>query len=222
MTAQRRLAMTIGVFYLVTFLTSIPALALKRSFLQGEGSPAALPWAVVLEILLAVACVGTAVAFFPIGSRSHPAFSLGFVASRTLEASTILVGVIALLSVDAIRGSMPPGDIGGAEAALIAVHDWAFLIGPGLLPALNAMLFGAVLYRTRLVPRIIPLIGLIGAPLLLASALGTILGLNDQVSLLSGVAALPIACWEFGIGVWLIFKGFAPTPSRPSTQGSAR
>ncbi len=212
MHSPRKLAAITGALYLLTFATSIPALALKRAYLHGDGSVAALDWAVILELMLALACIGTAVAFYPIGKRHDPALALGFVASRTLEATTVLTGVIAMLAVSSLRNGPQQTDTGtgAVEAALIAVHDWAFLLGPGLLPAVNALLFGTLLYRARLVPRIIPLVGLIGAPLLVLSALGTLLGVNDQISPIAGLAALPIALWEFGIGAWLIARGAAP------------
>lgn len=209
MHTHRKLALATGVLYLVTFATSIPALALKRPFLQGEGSEPSMHWAVILEIVLALACVGTAVAFYPIGRQHSPALALGFVASRVLESSAVFIGVIALLAIGTFRTTPSIAGAEAANAALVAVHDWAFLIGPGLLPAVNALLFGTLLYRSRLVPRIIPLVGLIGAPLLTLSALGTLFGMNDQVSPLAGLAALPIALWEFSIGVWLIARGVA-------------
>jgi hypothetical protein len=220
MTAHRKLAAVIGALYLLTFATSIPALALKQSFLQGGGggAEAALHWAALLEVVLALACVGTAIAFYPVGRRHDPALALGFVASRTLEASLVLTGVIALLAIGAVRGAAPDGDAGAVDAALTAVHDWAFLLGPGLLPAVNAVLFGTILYRARLVPRVIPIVGLIGAPLLVLSATGTLFGVNDQVSPLAAVAALPIALWEFGIGAWLVVRGFAPLAARPRVR----
>ncbi|HBY23000.1 MAG TPA: DUF4386 domain-containing protein, partial [Propionibacteriaceae bacterium] len=80
-------------------------------------------------------------------------------------------------------------------------------LGPGLMPAVNALLLGSVLYQARLVPRLIPLLGLIGAPLLAASALGTLFGVLDQVSPVAGLAALPIALWEASVGVWLLVRG---------------
>lgn len=210
MIADRRLARIVGVLYLLTFATSIPALVLKRAFLRGE-APDAMPWAALLEIVLGLACVGTSVAFYPVGRRHNPALAVGFVASRTLEAAAVLIGVIALLAVAALRGAAPGGQAGdptAIETALVALHDGAFLLGPGLLPAANALLFGTLLYRARLVPRIIPLVGLIGAPLLVLSAFGTLFGVIDQVSPVAGAAALPIALWEFGIGLWLLLKGF--------------
>lgn len=221
MTTTRRRARITGVLYLLTFATSIPSLALQRAFLQGERTAAMLHGAVILEIALALACIGTAVAFFPIGVRYDPALAVGFVASRTLEASAVVIGVITLLAVGTLRATAAPATAAMAEPALIAVHDWAFLIGPGLLPAANAMVLGTLLFRARLVPRLIPLIGMIGAPVLVLSALGTITGLLDQVSVFAGLAALPIALWEFSIGVWLILRGVRERTPVSAVPGSS-
>lgn len=209
---QRRLSIAAGIMYLVTFVTSIPALALKEPFLRDNAPALLAQWASLLEILLALACVGTAIAMYPIGKQYSPALALGFVGSRLIEAATVFVGVIALLGVVAVRGSAAGGG-GSAETALIAMHDWAFLTGPGILPVVNALMFATLLYRHRLVPRVIPLVGLIGAPLLAISSIGTLFGVVDQVSTLAGLAALPIALWEFSIGVWLIAKGVALRPN---------
>lgn len=212
MTNHRMLAVIAGALYLLTFATSIPALALKQPFLDGGGSTAAAQWAVLLEIVLAFACIGTAVAIHPVARRKNEALALGFVASRTLEAAVILVGVVSLLSIIGLRSAGVIEGGAGPETlrALTLVHDWAFLLGPGLMPVVNALLLGSLLYRYCLVPRIIPLVGLVGAPLLLLSSVGTLFGLLDQVSPLAGLAALPIALWELSIGIWLVVKGFAP------------
>lgn len=216
MSSPRRIARYIGGLYLITFATSIPGLALKREYLLHEGEQALLFWAVLLEIALAVACVGTAIAFYPLGRRIAPARSLGFVASRVVEACMILVGVLAILSIGALVDSAEGAEGEAPAVALTALHDWSFLVGPGMLPALNAMLFGTILWQAKLVPRFIPAIGFIGAPILLASSMATVGGLIEQVSAIAGAAALPIAVWEFVIGAWLLLRGFnesAPNPT---------
>lgn len=235
MLSNRTLAAVAGALYLLTFVTSFPALALKESYLRGDGGPLAAQWGAVLKIFLALACIGTAVFLYPIARKSSSALAIGFVASRVLEASTIVMGVLALLSVMTRREAeqmnteqMSSGitaseatsvSVSDSESILVALHDWAFLLGPGLIPAVNALLLGTILYAARLVPRIIPLVGLIGAPLLAVSALGTILGVVDQVSPLAGLLALPIAVWEFSLGVWLVIKGvnsdYAAIPRLP-------
>lgn len=207
MSADRRLSLVAGLCYLVTFVTSMPALALKQPYLDGApgADPTALRAASGLEIVLALACLGTAVALFPILRRSSEPLALGFLGSRTLEAGLVLLGVVGMLAVPAV------GSDASARAALVALHDWAFLIGPGLLPAANAALLGSALLQGRLVPRVIPLVGLVGAPLLTVSACGTLFGWFDQVSVWGAVGALPIALWELALGLWLTFRGVRET-----------
>jgi hypothetical protein len=106
--------------------------------------------------------------------------------------------------------------------ALVAVKDWTFLLGPGLTAAVNALYLATVLYRARLVPRIIPTLGLIGAPILAASGLATLFGAYEQVSGPALVAALPIAIWEFSLGVWLTVKGFTSPANSAAWSPSAR
>jgi hypothetical protein len=94
--------------------------------------------------------------------------------------------------------------------ALAGLHSWTFLLGQGLIPAVNAVLLGTLLYRSRLVPRILPILGLVAAPLLVTSAVATLFGLWAQVSTQSGLLTIPIGVWEFSLGVYLIVKGFKP------------
>lgn len=125
----------------------------------------------------------------------------------------IFTGVVSLLSIVTLRQdatATDPASLDTTAQALVAIHDWTFLLGPGLMPVVNALCFGTVLYRSGLVPRIIPVIGLVGAPILLASGMATLFGLYDQVSTWALLAALPIATWEFSVGVWMTVKGFRP------------
>ena len=203
MTRTRCLGFIAGALYLLTVVTSIPALALKDPVLADPTSAGAtaLQWAAALEFVLALACIGTAVALFPVLRRVDEATALGFVGSRTLEAAIIVIGVIAMLGV-LVAGPAAP--------ALVSMHDWAFLLGPGTIPAVNALLLAPLLLRAGLVPRALPLMGLVGAPLLLAASVGTLFGIIDQVSPVGFLSALLIAAWEIGLGFWLVIKGFNP------------
>lgn len=172
----------------------------------------------LLDLINAIACIGTAVALFPVVERQNEAVALGFVTARMFEAAVIVIGVVSLLSVVTLRQDMA-GTAGTDAAALVAagqslvaVHDWTFLLGPGLIPGINALLLGSLLYRSRLVPRVIPALGLIGAPLLITAAIATMFGINDQVSVWSAIATAPIFVWELSLGAWLVVKGFRPSP----------
>ncbi len=222
MTRTRRLALVSGVFYLLTFAFSIPAFFLYEpvlndpAYIVGNGeADTRIVFGAVLEMLTALAGIGTAVAVFPIIRRQSEAASLGFVTTRSYEAAVMIIGVIALMSIVSLRQA---GATSGTDDAamiavgqtLVTVRDQTALFGPGFVPALNALCFGYVLFRSRLVPRVIPLLGLIGAPLLRASAIATMFGLHDQ-SLFAAIALAPIFIWELTIGLWMTFKGFNPT-----------
>ncbi len=157
-----------------------------------------------------------AVVLYPVIRRHSGTGAVGFVASRVLEAPMIFVGVVSVLGVFTLRQDFAGGDESAmvtAAEALVAVKDWTFLLGPGLMPVVNALCLATVLYRARLVPRIIPTLGLIGAPILLASFAATLFGAYDQISGPALVGALPIAIWELSVGVWLTVKGFNRSPA---------
>jgi len=226
----RRNVFIAGVFYLITFAASIPALILlspvldDSAYIISSGSDTRVLWGCTLDMVNALAAVGTAVALFSVLKRRNETLALGFVTSRMLEAAIIAIGVVSLLAVVTMRqdyaGATGPDATMAVTTgqALVAVRDWTFLLGPGLMPAFNALLLGTLLYRSRLIPRIIPATGLVGAPLLLAAAIATLFGHNDQVSTWSFIATLPIAAWEFSIGVWMIVKGFRAPAGSTSTE----
>jgi hypothetical protein len=218
MDSLRKTALVGGALYLITFVTSIPARVLfgpvkDPNFILGTGvADTQVLFAGLLDVLLAFACIGTAVALYPVVRRQNEGIALGFVGSRTLEAAIIVTGVIALLCVVTLRQAGAGADALVASQTLVAVYDWTFLFGPGFMACVNALLLGSLLYRSRLVPRIIPLVGLVGAPLLFASDLAIMFGIWKQFSLPAGIATVPIALWEVSLGVWLVVKGFKPSP----------
>ncbi|GAA3605481.1 hypothetical protein GCM10022419_107890 [Nonomuraea rosea] len=222
MDSMRRTALIAGVLYLITIVTSIPALALygpvlnDPNYIVGPGPDTGVLWGGFLEVICVLACIGTAVVLFPVVKRQNEAAALGFVAARVLEAAIIVVGIISLLTVVTLRQAATAGADGDSlvtiGTALVAIHNWTFLLGPGFIPAVNAWLLGYLLYRSRLVPRVIPVLGLIGAPLLFLSATAVLFGLYAQVSVPSAMSAVPIFLWEGSLGLWLVVRGFKPSP----------
>ena len=223
MSPARKTALVAGVFYLITFV-SIPTLALygpvknHRDWIISPGANTAVLVGGFLEVIVALACIGTAVTLYPVVKRQNEGVALGFVAARVLEASMIFIGAVSLLSLVTLRQDL--GGAAGADAAWlvttgashVAIYNWTFLLGQSLMPAINALLLGSLMYRSRLVPRLIPVIGLIGAPLLITAVFATLFGVIEQGSSLAAAAALPVAAWELSLGVWLVVKGFRPSP----------
>jgi hypothetical protein len=218
MRSTRKTALVAGVFYLITFI-SIPTLGLyhqvlnHRDWILGFGGHTAVLVGGFLEVIIALAGIGTAVTLYPVLKRQNEGLALGFVTSRLLEGAMIFAGVASLLSLVTVR------HYPGGAAALVAtgashaaVYNWTFLLGQSLMPAINAVLLGTLLYQSRLVPRALPVLGLIGAPLLLAADIATFFGGIGQHSSWALLGALPIAAWEFSLGVWLVAKGFRPSP----------
>jgi hypothetical protein len=216
MTTTRKLALAAGLFYIGTFVFSIPALGLydgvlnDTGFVLGHGSDAGVLWGGLIEVLTALTGIGTAVALYPIIKRHGAGRAVGFVASRTLEAAMIFAGVLAVLAVHTLRhdaAGADPATLTTTARSLVAVKDWTFLLGPGIMPAVNALCLATVLHRSRLVPRWMPTVGLIGAPLLVASSTASLFGAWDQVSSAGMAFAFPIALWELSVGIYLTVKG---------------
>jgi hypothetical protein len=222
--ANRKSALITGVFFIISIVAAIPALALygpvlsEPDYIVGAGADNGVFLGAFLEVITAIAIIGTAVTLFPILKRQNEGVALGYVAARVLEATVIVVGIISLLSVVTLRQDLAGG--AGADApslvtagnSLVAIHDWTFLLGPGLMPGVNALLLGYLMYRSGLVPRAMAMLALVGGPLLLASATATLFGLYEQISVPGFILTLPVFAWELSLGIYLIVKGFKPSP----------
>ncbi len=216
MSPLRKTSLVAGVLYLLTFV-SIPTLILYgpvhgANYIIGAGPDTSAIIGGILEIIVALAGIGTAVVLFPVLKRQNEAAALGLVASRILESGTIFVGVAFLLSIVTLRqaGVGAAGLVTGH--ALVVLYDRIFLLGQSFMPAICDLLLGILLYQSRLVPRGLSLIGIVGAPILLAGYIAVMFGLIGQHAPLALLSALPVALFEFSLGVWLVVKGFKPSP----------
>jgi hypothetical protein len=220
----RKTALITGVLFIITIVFSIPGALLYGTLLNdpnyviGPGADTQVALGAFLEIVVAIANIGTAVTLFPILKRQNEGVALGYVSSRVVESTFIGVGIISVLSVVTLRqefGAGATADAGSflaASSALVALKGWTFLLGPGLLAGFgNGLLLGYLMYRSGLVPRLLALLGLIGGPLIFASGIAVLFGLYDQVSVWSGIATIPEFLWEAALGIYLIVKGFRPS-----------
>src|SRR3954454_4129948 len=221
---MRRRSLAAGILYLITFV-SIPSLALYKpvkdevgDFVLGAGSDTGVMWAALSEVVVGLAGIGTAIVLFPVLKRQSETPALGFLAARILEATLIFAGVVSILSIVTLRNDVA-GTAGADPASLVttaqthlATYNWTFLLSGSLAPVFCDLFLGYLLYRSGLVPRILPIIALVGAPLLLASDVAVFFGAYDQFGPVALLAALPVAAFEFSLGVYLIVKGFKPSP----------
>jgi hypothetical protein len=231
-TSPRKIAVAAGVLYLVTHVTSVVGLLLydpilnDAGYIIGAGHDTQVLVAASLEAILVLAIVGTGVALYPVVKRQNEGVALGYVGLRTLEAGIIAVGVVPVLTIVTLRQQLA-GTAGADTAtlvtlgnALVAFHNWTFLLGPSYVCGTNTVLLAYLLYRSGLVPRFIPVLGLVGGPLVFASGAAQMFGIYEQISLWAAIAAVPVFAWELALAIWLVARGFnaaAVTVASPNT-----
>jgi hypothetical protein len=224
-----------GVLYLITFLTSIPALLLFQpvlddpvGYIAGAGHDKRVLFGAFLELLLIISNIGTAVVIVPIMWRRYKELSIGYVTARVMESTFILVGIIAVLGIITLRNQDAGASEGTLAYTLAAIKDWTFLLGPGwVVPWGNGLILGYMMYRSRLVPRPWPWLGMVGGPLLLAVSTIILFGGNHPSSglhSLQGLVTIPEAAWELFLGIYCTIWGFrkdAPILSDVEEPGTA-
>jgi Domain of unknown function (DUF4386) len=213
MAADQRNARIFGVLFIITYLTSIPAVLLFQpvlddpaGYIAGGGKDSQIYLGAFLDFLLIIANVGTAVVLYPIARRQNEILAIGFVAARIIESVFIAAGIIFVLGVVSLRRDSPHA--ADLAVSLAALKDWTFLFGPGLVvPFGNGLILGYLMYTSGLVPRRMTWLGLIGGPLLLVGSIGTLFGWWEQ----TGAAALLVApefLWELLLGIYATVWGF--------------
>jgi hypothetical protein len=211
----RLTALFAGVLYLLTFV-SIPTLSLygavhDPNYVAGPGPDTPVIIGGILEIIVALAGIGTAVGLFSVLKKQNETLALGLVTSRVLEASTIFLGVAFLLSIVTLRQAGVGAGALVTGRTLVTMYDRIFLLGQSFMPAVNDLILGYLLYKSRLVPRGLSMIGLVGGLVLIAGYLAVLFGLIGLHATLAGLSAFPVALFEFSLGVWLTVKGFNPS-----------
>ena len=222
----RRTALAAGVLYMLTFV-SVPTLFLYgpvkgANYILGLGPDTNVIIGVLLEMIVALAGIGTAAALFPVLKRQNEGVALGFVGVRALEAAATVAGVVMLMTVVGLRQAGAGAGALPIAHTLVGMYNHSFLLGQSTMPIVDDLLLGFLLYQSRLVPRVLPALAFIGAPLLLASNVGVLFSLWGQFSALGTLPALPIALFEFSLGIYLIVKGFKPSGIRTLYGREAR
>lgn len=225
----QKAARLFGWLFIATFITSIAAKLLfvsgvGGSFSELEFTPGALSenkvyLAAILEFLLIVTNIGTAVVLYPIVKRQSEGLALGYVTARIVECTFILVGLISLISLVSVSDAFTGAT--GAEAtafaahgsSLVATYDWAFLFGPGLVVGFgNGLILGYLMYSSGLMPRRLAMFGLVGGPMLILSFVLILFGVYENGPGPAGLMALPEIVWELSLGIYPAWKGFKPSP----------
>ena len=218
----QNIARVAGALFVITFITSIPPFVLfyipvvgDPNYVVSAGADTSVALGAFLEMLLIISNIGTAVVLFPILKRVNEALALGYVTARVVECAFIAVGILSLLAVVTLRQEAPGADAGALVAvgkSLVAIHDWTFLLGPGFVVGVgNGLILGYLMYKSRLVPRGMAVLGLVGGPLIIASGTAILFGVVELGSVWQGIATIPEFLWELSLGIWLMVRGFNPS-----------
>jgi hypothetical protein len=229
--SDQKRARWFGVLYLITFVTSIPALALYEtvlrhpvSYIAGAGHDKQVLLGALLELLLIIANIGTAVVIFPILRRLSEELALGYVTARLIESTFILVGIVSMLGIITLRNQVAGPSEATVAYTLAAIKDWTFLLGPGWVVGWgNGLILGYLMYRSGLVPRRATWLGLIGGPLIIVSGTAVMFTGNHPSSTLhslQGIMSAPEIVWELFLGIYCTIWGFRR--DAPILSGSAR
>jgi len=211
--SDQRAARIFGVLFLITFVTSIAALALFQSvlddpaaYIAGDGKDNQVYLGAFLELLLILANVGTAVVLYPIAKRHDRTLAIGYVAARIIECVFLAAGIIFVLGVVSLRQDSP--DAADLAVSLAQLKDWTFLFGPGLIvPFGNGLILGYLMYKSGLVPRRMTWLGLVGGPLLLIGSVGVLFDVWDATGAVN-ILVVPEFFWELSLGIYAAVWGF--------------
>jgi Domain of unknown function (DUF4386) len=217
-TLDQKRARVFGVLYLVTFVTSIAALALYQpvlddpvGYIAGAGHDNRIFFGALLELLLIIANIGTAVVIFPVVKRQNEELALGYVTARLVECTFILVGILAVLGIVTLQQEVAGAGEGSVAYTLAAIKDWTFLLGPGWVVGWgNGLILGYLMYASGLVPRKMAWLGLVGGPLIIVSGTLVMFGVDHPSGSLQGIATVPEFLWELSLGIYCTVKGFRP------------
>ncbi|HRO44477.1 DUF4386 domain-containing protein [Agriterribacter sp.] len=208
---SRKTAFWAGFFYILTFV-SIPTLFLYQpihepDYLLSNANDNKIVMGAILEIIVALCCIISSIIMYSVLKKQNEILAFGLVAARILEACTIFVGVAFILGAVTLHQQGVGENAIATSRALVALYDRIFVLGQSFMPAIDDLLLGILLYKSRLVPRWLSVIGIIGAFPLFAGYFSLMFGVIDRSSPLTGASAIMVAFFEFTLGIYLLSKG---------------
>lgn len=190
MKTTRKTAIIVGLLFLVSTITFMIGSNLIKSFLIDETqNKSLLILGVILEIICGVAVVGIGVLMFPILKQFNKRLAIGYVLFRVIECTIIIVGGIYLLS--------------------LLEFMWKYEMIIFIFTAFGGLIFSYLLYQSKLIPRYLSVLGIVGYVMLLLGVvldMFSIFNINDGAGML---IYLPGGLFELFFPIWLFIKGFS-------------
>jgi hypothetical protein len=219
MSGDRRAAVWIGVLYIIGTVVLVLSVVVTGGVLSGPAylaqvaaQPNQLAIGALLVLLPGFALAMVPVVFWPVGRRYNETLAMGYVVFRgAIETVIYMVTALGFLLLIPLSTQPDAGPLAGfVRTAAAVIGDQV-----GVIPfVLGALMFYALLYQSRLVPRWLSAWGLVAAALYILPALGSMFGLSSL-----GILMAPLALQEMVLGVWLIAKGFSPAALAAESAG---
>lgn len=220
MDSYRKTGIIVGVLFIMATVASILGSVALGSILDApnylinvSAHGNQLIIAALLFLIAAISAFATSFMLFPVLRRHIESLALGYVGLRIFENVFYVIGTVGLLIMLTISQKYVAGAVNASYyqalgTLLLALKDWAVLIGTLIFFGLGSMILNYVLYQSKLVPRWLSVWGLIGAVLVFIYGLLGIFGLEMGLTSPYALLAMPIAAQEMVFAVWLILKGF--------------
>jgi hypothetical protein len=221
MDSNRKNTIIIGVLFVLAAITAMiglglyqPALNDPEYIIRRTANETGVIWGAFCELILAFSIIGISIMMFPILNKENETTAIGYVCFRLLEATIIIMGIICMLSIvtlsDLYTKSIEPNASSFLTVGklLAIVHNWTFLLGPNLALGPSTLMMSYLLYKSKLVPRFIAVLGLVGGSLIISCAILVMFGVFLQISLWGALLAVPVFAYEMTLAGWLIVKGF--------------
>lgn len=228
----RRIATITGWLWIVTFVTSIPARFIfyapvldEPNYVTGAGdlSLALLATGAVLELILIISAVGTAVVPFSVHKRYSEVGAVAYVSARIVECIFIAIGIVSMLAIVTLRQDAPSGTTAALGQGIEAIYEWSFRIGPGFFVGVgNGLILGYMMYKSGLVPRRMAMLGLVGGPLIILAGILVIFDVIETGGPVDGIMTIPEGLWELSLGIYLVAKGYRRDAPILATDATVR
>lgn len=224
MKSNRSNAIAAGILFIIAAVAAMtgrilygPILTDPEYIIKGTAHEAQVLWGAFFEILTAFAVIGTPVALVPVLRKYNQSMAIATVGFRLLEATMIIVGILSLLTIVTLShqftNEINPDNISYllAGKTLLALQNWTFAFGPNIALGPSTFMTGYLLYRSKLVPRFISILGMIGGLLISSCGVMIMFGLFTQTSLWGGLLAIPVFVYEMSLAIRLLSRGFNKT-----------
>ena len=237
MSSDRKIAIWVGVLYLVATVAPVSTLGAWGTLIDGPGiltnaaaNESQLIMVALLNLVMAVGVAGVAFMIYPVLKRVadtavKEGLAVWYVGTRVTEGAIFLVAILATLaflplSQEFIAAGAPDAShFQTSGVVLQSTIDLAYALGQTVF-AIGAGMLYYLLYQSRIVPRWLSLWGLVASPLFVVASL-SLVWTGDPNSTLSTVLYVPMAVQEMVLAVWLIAKGFNSTALHPRLAKTA-